>query len=389
MATNKKSATSKTHAKPIAASRHSNGVAKPVAKPSAPVKPNTEKEKMAIPTLASTPASALPPNSKTSDKKGMRVTKGTAKVEAAPLPKADAKLEKNLAASSTGALQSPLRIFQIYKEAWQRDLLDRSFIALDNMKINSEMQDFEVLRQLEKSDYILGAKLWGALSWRFTERTGMTGADLIKSIESNPGFDVYYCNPAPQTEGLFHNLWLHGETAHPQFLALSQALFKTLGLPEQYLTSIVPSEHFATANYFIGTPKFWAAYIPWIINLFNTANKKLPPAIRDLMHSKTADPRDKEATYVPFLIERLFPIFLMTAGKNLKTFKIALPKPEAALNVHLKLLREMKDVAVKTKSAWLAACWVNYRNLYLTQVNGKEWCLKYLRQITPTDIKFL
>jgi hypothetical protein len=107
------------------------------------------------------------------------------------------------------------------------------------------------------------------------------------------------------------------------------------------------------------------------------------------MHSKTADPRDKEATYVPFLIERLFPIFLMTAGKNLETFKIALPKPEAALNVHLKLLREMKDVAIKTKSAWLAACWVNYRNLYLTQVNGKEWCLKYLRQITPTDIKFL
>jgi hypothetical protein len=139
MATNKKSATSKTHTKPIAASRHSNGVAKPETKPEAKSKPNTDKEKMAIPTLASTPASALPPNSKTSDKKGMRVTKGAA----APLPKADAKLEKNLAASSTGALQSPLRIFQIYKEAWQRDLLDRSFIALDNF-----LQIFYIFTQL-------------------------------------------------------------------------------------------------------------------------------------------------------------------------------------------------------------------------------------------------
>ena len=38
--------------------------------------------------------------------------------------------------------------------------------------------------------------------------------------------------------------------------------------------------------------------------------------------------------------------------------------------------------------AWLAACWVNYRNLYLMQVNGKEWCDKYLRSITPTEITF-
>ena len=53
-----------------------------------------------------------------------------------------------------------------------------------------------------------------------------------------------------------------------------------------------------------------------------------------------------------------------------------------------KLLREMKDVAHRTKSAWLGVCWVNYRNLYLTQVNGKEWSVKNLRAITPTDIKF-
>jgi len=42
-----------------------------------------------------------------------------------------------------------------------------------------------------------------------------------------------------------------------------------------------------------------------------------------------------------------------------------LPVREAAFNVHLKLLREMKDIAHSTKSAWLAACWVNYRALYM------------------------
>jgi hypothetical protein len=48
----------------------------------------------------------------------------------------------------------------------------------------------------------------------------------------------------------------------------------------------------------------------------------------------------------------------------------------------------MKDVAWRTKSAWMIACWVNYRNLYLTQTNKKEWCKKYLRAVTPITIKF-
>ena len=112
--------------------------------------------------------------------------------------------------------------------------------------------------------------------------------------------------------------------------------------------------------------------------------------MRDLLHSKQADERDlhKGSTYVPFIVERLFPVFMKTAGKNLKPFKIALPEREREMNVHLKLLREMKDVAHKTNSAWLAACWVNYRNLYLTQANSKEWCEKHLRKINPPDIKF-
>jgi hypothetical protein len=56
--------------------------------------------------------------------------------------------------------------------------------------------------------------------------------------------------------------------------------------------------------------------------------------------------------------------------------------------VHQKLLREMKDVAHRTQSAWLAACWVNYRNLYLGQTQPKPWVQKHLRSITPSEIKF-
>lgn len=120
------------------------------------------------------------------------------------------------------------------------------------------------------------------------------------------------------------------------------------------------------------------------------AEKRLSAEMRDLLHSRGADDRGLHggATYVPFLVERLFPLFLRTAGQKLTSQQIALPRRDAELNVHLKLLREMKDVAHRTNSPWLAACWVNYRNLYLTQLHGKAWAQRYLRAVTPSDVKF-
>lgn len=305
-------------------------------------------------------------------------------------PKAEAGLQENLAKTQAGSLKSSLRIFQIYYEAWQRELLDPNFAALDNSKGRSELLEFAVFDQLATSDYVKGAQLWGALSWRFGEKTGMSGSDWIKNITSNPGADVYFCDPFAYNEALYHNLWLQGETTHPQFLALCQAVFQAAGLPVEDLVSMYPSEQYSAANFFVGNSQFWSAYIPWVKEVLSAANKKLPPKVRDLMHSPQADERDlhKGASYVPFIVERLFPVFMKTAGKHLKGHKIALPERDRELNVHLKLLREMKDVAHRTKSAWLAACWVNYRNLYLTQVNDKAWCTKHLRTITPTNITF-
>ncbi|MBU3566582.1 hypothetical protein [Polynucleobacter alcilacus] len=306
------------------------------------------------------------------------------------LPKTNPKLEQKLAKQTVGSARSSLKIFQIYYENWQRELLDSNFIGLDNGKSDSELLEFAVFDRLAKSEHIKDAQLWGALSWRFTEKTGMSGADLVKNIQDHPGHDVYFCNPFPHNEALFHNLWLQGETTHPQFMALSKAVFQATGLPVAELTNIHTSDQFSAANYFVGTPKFWSLYLPWINNVLSTANKKLPSKVRDLLHSKQADERGIHhgATYVPFIVERLFPIFMKTAGKSLKAYKIALPERERELNVHLKLLREMKDVAHRTKSAWMAVCWANYRNLYLTQVSGKEWSKKYLRALTPTEVNF-
>jgi hypothetical protein len=317
--------------------------------------------------------------------------RGAPMAAAVATPAVDSKLEKNLANKPPRALNSPVRIFQIYFEPWQRELLDPAFYPLDNSRGSSELMEFAVFEQLQKNAATQGATLWGALSWRFGEKTGMQGADWVKQIVDHPGHDVYFCNPHIHNEAIFHNMWLQGETSHPNFVQIVKAFFAAAGLDDKEINAMHPSSSYSAANYFVATPKFWERYIAFVRKTLVTADKKMNPKLRDLLHSKVADDKGLHAgaTYVPFIVERLFAYFMRTEGKDLKAFKIALPERERELNVHLKLLREMKDVAHRTQSAWLAACWVNYRNLYLSQTNTKAWCEKYLRLITPTEVRFV
>lgn len=283
-----------------------------------------------------------------------------------------------------------LRLFQIYYEPWHLELLDPDLEPFDNSGAYSEFFEFDVFSRLADQEGIRSAELWGAVSWRFSEKTGMSGNELRDIIKANPGYDVYYCNPYPHNEALFHNMWLQGETCHPRFLEVAKAVFAAANLPEEELRALEQSEMFSAANYFVGSNKFWSLYLAFVKRVIGLADSRMSDEMKQLLHSSEADQRfmHNGATYVSFVVERLFPLFMKTAGRRLKKFKYKLPAKEAESNVHLRLLREMRDVAHKTNSAWLAACWINYRNLYFAQSNGKEWCAKYLRTITPTTVQF-
>ena len=305
-------------------------------------------------------------------------------------PNTEMLLETNVHKAPLGSLGSDIRIFQIYFEAWQKELLDTNFISLDNSASVSELLEFDVFIRLFSSEYVKGAKLWGALSWRFSEKTGLSGQQLLQEIKDNSGYDVYFCNPTPENEALYHNMWLQGVVSHPNFIIVVKSFFEVCGLPLDALLSIEDPKYSSVANYFIGTEKFWETYLDWVKNILVTANKKQPSQIRDLMHSVIADNRGLHggSTYTPFIIERLFPVFMKLHADDITGFKLKIVDREKQLDVHLRMMKEMKTVAHSTKSLWLAACWVNYRNLYLTNVRGREWCQKYLTAITPQEIKF-
>ena len=252
------------------------------------------------------------------------------------------------------------------------------------------MLEFDLFNRLFLSEHVKDVPLWGALSWRFTEKTGLKAGDLLAAIDANPGHDVYFCNPYPVNEALFHNLWVQGETSHPDFLRLARAFLGAAGLPTNEVDLIWPSAHYSAANYFVGNDAFWRAYLSFVGTALRRAEANLPAETRAELHSSRADDNGIHGgtTYMPFIVERMFPLFMRTAGRGLKAHKIPLPLAEGQVDVHIRLLKQMKDAAHAGKSSWLAACWANYRSLYFSQLHGPIWTQKYLRAITPSEIQF-
>ncbi len=283
-----------------------------------------------------------------------------------------------------------VRIFQIYYRPEQRQFLDPAFEPYNNEGSNSPLLEFNVFRKLMNSELLRGAGLWGALSWKFKEKTGLSGEQLLQIVANHPGYDVYYCNPFPELEGLYHNLWLQGETSHANFLILCRDFFQAAGLDDSELTQLVPSSHFAASNYFIATPAFWRGYVAFISDVIARAEQGMSTTAKAMIYSAAADRKAMHAgaSYMPFIVERLFGVYLARVRGKYKTFKFSCEQQEAKLNVHIKLLRQMKDVAISSRSLWLATCWLNYRNLYFSQSYGSAWCRTFLKSVTPNRIDF-
>ncbi len=289
------------------------------------------------------------------------------------------------------APEQAVALYQIHFQPEQRRNLDPGFIPLDNAHHPDPLREFAVFERLAREEGTRLAPLWGALSWRFGAKTGLDSRALRAAIAAQPGHDLYYCNPYPENEALYINSWQQGVTAHPAFVELCAAVFEAAGLPVAELHGVRPAQAMSACNYFVGGPAFWQRYLPWVRQVVDGTRARVAPSVLDILDSSLSDPRQRHAgsSYWPFIIERLLPLFLDGEGKGLKTHKIALPACEAKLNAHLRHLREMKDVAHRTHSRWLYACWLNYRNLYLLQTAGSDWCRQYLPQINVTELDFL
>lgn len=287
------------------------------------------------------------------------------------------------------SLTASVKISQIFYKDEQKPLLDAGFTPLDNSWHNDETLEFAVFQRLYGDGAFEGADYFGALSWRFTEKTGLTGQALLEVVRSKPDVDLFYMNPFPHNEAIHQSLWLQGKTAHPGFLEVCTAFFEAAGLEPTDIYRLIPSSGFSVCNYFVARPAFWKSYIPFVERCLENAEAGMPPDLCKRMHSAEGDWRGihKGATYVPFIIERLLPAFLKSPeGRMLRVHKIPLPTKEAKLNDDLRELREMKDVAILARSCRILDLWREKREAYCHIYFSKEWCDRHIKLLNDAPV---
>lgn len=282
-----------------------------------------------------------------------------------------------------------MNISQIFYKDYQRPFLDKAFKPLDNSGFDDETLEFAVFQRLYGDGVFEDSDYFGGLSWRFKEKTGLTGGQLLETVRSEPDVDLFYMNPFPHNEALHQSLWLHGETAHPKFLEIAQAFLVSAGFEEVELYKFTHSSQFSVCNYFVGRAAFWRAYIPFVEGCLARAEANMPGALRQMLHSVDGDWKGihKGSTYVPFIVERLLPVFLRSdAGRVLSIRQVPLPAREAALNADLRELRQMKDMAVLARSDRILDLWREKREAYCRIYFSKEWCNRNLKMLNDAPV---
>lgn len=238
----------------------------------------------------------------------------------------------------------------------------------------------EGMQELQRAPAVADCALWALLPDDFEQRTGLAPEALARNIASRPGFDVYFCHANPELEAVYQNPWLQAEATNPGFAAMAREFLHAAGLSAAPLNTLTHAALFATGHLIVASPAFWQAYLAFIDQVLTDAKARLAPATRAALFDEAPQPRKFTSLYL--IVARLLGLFLIGPGSHWRACKLPLP-PESKLNSHLRLLREMKDQAVVQKSAWLTACWANYRALYLAQAMGKEWVAQHLPAIQP------
>jgi hypothetical protein len=302
------------------------------------------------------------------------------------LPAMAKKRATNKKIATTPPAKDPelFEVFPSYIEPKQRDQL---LTVIQQTDTDSPTPALSVMETIASGR---SGGIWGVVCWRFAAGTGLNGAALLRAVAANPQNDLFMCHPSPELEGAYPNLWQQGNTVHPRLIEAADAFFKANGWSTDAFKVLEPSRVCSGSQYLIGNSAFWSIYLPFAREALSKARRKIPKRTQAWMSEPVIDPRDQKhpVTYWPLILERLMPQFLKTEGSKLRVARIASPLGERRMDVNLKRLREMKDVAHQSKSAWLASCWTQYRNTYFRNVVDRSWCEKHLAALTIEPIAF-
>ena len=268
------------------------------------------------------------------------------------------------------------KIFQIYYKSDLVEYLDPAFLPLDNTaNPRPELREWYNWDQAHEQRLSENLDYWGYVSWKFKEKTNLTGQQAIDFINANPGYDVYLFNPCIINEALFMNSWEQGDIHHPNISVIGNKFLAKVGYEDIDVKSMILDRNKTVfANYVIGNRDFWTRFMDFSRKLFIEADAD--PEFKEEVFGagRSNYAHDRSLPNFTFLIERLIPTFLELEGFNSIGYTYTSPD-EMNEKYHrvwgdIRALSDLKMAINRYESDELYTIWNHFRHNMLQQNQG-------------------
>lgn len=219
------------------------------------------------------------------------------------------------------------RLYQIFYRPCQAEQLDVNFIPYCNVENpRPEWCEYFVFRK-EYYAGTCGVGITGFLSWKFRQKTGVSGEAFRNWINEHPGYDVYFVNPFPHlAQKRRPNVWYQGDRRHPGMSKIAQELLAKIGFKMILRALRMEERHIAYCNYWAGTPEFWRRYMNFCEPLYELIENGLSRQAKATLLMR-AD-KVSDCCYIPYIFERLFSTLLCVDGsiRSLGMHTVSVPR---------------------------------------------------------------
>lgn len=220
----------------------------------------------------------------------------------------------------TGSLYSlnnkSTRLFQICYKKEQLSNADPLCTVYDNTdNLRPDLREWWSWNKIHNSKLVEDVDYWGAVSFKFNEKTKIRAYDFLKFFKYNSGYEVYSICPS-WLNGQFNNfnVWNDGDRYHPNLSQLANDILNKLGYDID-VRKLNMSVYFF-CNFFIASKNFWNEYMKLIDSVFELCSRDSDLNTRLFKIGLSNYYQDPTAPMFPFFIERLTPTYILL--KNYK-----------------------------------------------------------------------
>lgn len=206
-------------------------------------------------------------------------------------------------------MSKQIELFEITYGHGSAPEVGKGFRPLDNSKGPPEFREIVPIYSYLKEHEVSDSDWIGFFSPKFTEKTSLTGADIISEIEqSSDEVDAYLFTSFWSQIAFYKNVWEQGEYNHPGLLAVCQQLANRAGYQFDLLDSVSTLNNSVFSHFLVANGKFWREWSRIVEIYFRMITED------DSLFQASTEHVSESLSIHPFVVERVPSLILQMGG---------------------------------------------------------------------------